>query len=171
MDRAVLHQCSGDNESSLYYTVYPCCLPSVTYALHGPTDSIYSEKGIMTPELFLKWLDHFIKHALAAWTLILITDQHEAHCHLQVTDVCRANRIETLLLPPHTTHILKPLVAGLTLYLTCRRLCSPMTTQLRVDRVVGKIQLLSVTCNNITSAFRKATIRDVSEIWHKCDFV
>lgn len=59
-----VHCCiSAVGTMSLLFIIYLCFLPSVTYALHGPTDSIYSEKGIMTLELFL---DHFVKHALAA---------------------------------------------------------------------------------------------------------
>ncbi|KAL7408191.1 hypothetical protein ABVT39_019599 [Epinephelus coioides] len=89
------------------FVIYPQCLPSVAYALDGPKNSLYgySDKGYMTGELFIKWLDHFINHAPPEHPPLLIMDQHETHCSRHIIDRCRANQVEILLLPPHHTHV------------------------------------------------------------------
>lgn len=147
-DHITVHCCiSAAGTTIPPFIVNHRCPPSVAYALDGPPDSIhgYSEKGFLTTELFLKLLDHFIKHALAERPLILIMDQHETQSHHQVISVCRANHTEILLLPPHMTHILQLLDIGV--FNLLKAVFTKMATwmgMVRGDMVVGKKQFSSV---------------------------
>ncbi|XP_077062847.1 uncharacterized protein LOC143715091 [Siphateles boraxobius] len=127
----------------------------------------------MTAELFLKWLDHFIKYAPPARPLVLIMDQHETRCGRQIIDVCRENQIEILLLPPpHTTHMLQPL--DISVFSPLKGVFSTLASRMglvRGDMVVGKKHFSSVlkhayekavTTANIMAGFRKAGIYPLS---------
>ncbi|XP_041958521.1 uncharacterized protein LOC121717883 [Alosa sapidissima] len=63
----------------------------------------------MDSELFLKWLEHFVKYARQERPLLLFMDQHDTHVGTRVVDFCRANQIEVACLPSHATHVLQPL--------------------------------------------------------------
>ena len=55
-DHQRAHNCISATETNIPpFIIYPRCLPSVTYALHGTRDSLYdySERGYMTIELLL----------------------------------------------------------------------------------------------------------------------
>ena len=157
------------------FIIYPRCLPNISYALDGPKDSLYgySEKGYMTSELFRKWLDHFIKLTPQERPLVLIMDQHETHCGRHVIDVCRANHIEILLLPPHTTHMLQPL--DISVFNPLKADFSTLASRMglvRGDMMIGKKQFSSVlkhahekavTAENIMAGFRKAGIHPLSK--------
>ena len=97
----------------------------------------------MTTELFLKWLDHFLKHAPDERPLLLIMDQHETHYHHQVIDVCRAIQIEILLLPPHRTHILQPL--DISIFNPLKAIFTQLATRMELVRgdMVSKKQFSS----------------------------
>jgi hypothetical protein len=43
---------------------------------------------------------------------LLILDGHESHKSLAFQDLCEQNRIITLCMPPHASHILQPLDVG-----------------------------------------------------------
>ena len=43
---------------------------------------------------------------------LLILDGHESHKSLAFQDLCEENKIITLCMPPHTSHILQPLDVG-----------------------------------------------------------
>ncbi|CAM4570323.1 unnamed protein product [Leuciscus chuanchicus] len=165
---------SAAGESVPPFIIYPRCLPSVAYALGGPENSLYgyADKGYMMAELFLKWLDHFIKYAPPARPLVLIMDQHETHCGRQIIDVCRENQIEILLLPPHTTHMLQPL--DISVFNPLKGMFSTVASRMglvRGDMVIGKKHFSSVlkhayekavTPANIKAGFRKAGIYPLS---------
>ncbi|XP_067283522.1 uncharacterized protein [Pseudorasbora parva] len=165
---------SAAGESVPPFIIYPRCLPSVAYALGGPENSLYgyADKGYMTAELFLKWLDHFIKYAPPARPLVLIMDQHETHCGRQIIDVCRENQIDILLLPPHTTHMLQPL--DISVFNPLKGVFSTLASRMglvRGDMVVGKKHFSAVlkhayekavTAANIKAGFRKAGIYPLS---------
>ena len=74
-----------------------------------------SDNGWTTNELGLAWLQHFIKHTEAKKVgshRLLILDGHESHKSLAFQDLCEENKIITLCMPPHTSHILQPLDVG-----------------------------------------------------------
>ena len=44
--------------------------------------------------------------------MLLIIDGHESHKSLAFQDLCEENKIITLCMPPHSSHILQPLDVG-----------------------------------------------------------
>ncbi|KAB0800181.1 hypothetical protein PPYR_05921 [Photinus pyralis] len=84
------------------------------YMIQGaPSGSIAvtHESGWMTADNFVKYLDHFIKHAKCSNEnkCILVLDNHESHISPKALDKCKLNGIHLLTLPPHTSHRLQPL--------------------------------------------------------------
>jgi hypothetical protein len=74
-----------------------------------------SKNGWTTNELSLAWLQHFIQHTEACTVgshQLLILDGHESHKSLAFQDLCEHNRVITLCMPPHASHILQPLDVG-----------------------------------------------------------
>jgi hypothetical protein len=74
-----------------------------------------SDNGWTANELGLAWLQHFIKHTEARTVdshRLLIIDGHETHKSLAFQDLCEKSKIVTLCMPPHSSHILKPLDVG-----------------------------------------------------------
>lgn len=128
----------------------------------------------MTTELFRKWLNHFGKHNPQELPLFLVMDQHETHCGWHVIDMCRANAIEIVLLPPHTTHMLQPL--DISVFNPLKAVFSTLASHMglvRGDMVIGKKQFSSVlkhahekaiTAENIMASFKKAGIHPLSKI-------
>jgi hypothetical protein len=60
----------------------------------------------------LAWLKHFDAHTKATSTKayrLLIIDGHESHCSIEFQDYCKENKIITLCMPPHLSHLLQPL--------------------------------------------------------------
>ena len=74
-----------------------------------------SNNGWTTNELGIAWLQHFIRHTEARTVgshRLLILDGHESHKSLAFQDLCEENKIITLCMPPHASHILQPLDVG-----------------------------------------------------------
>jgi hypothetical protein len=74
-----------------------------------------SENGWTTNELGLQWLKHFDKHTKERTIgshRLLIIDGHESHDSLEFQQYCKENKIITLCMPPHSSHILQPLDVG-----------------------------------------------------------
>jgi hypothetical protein len=71
-----------------------------------------SENGWTNNTLGLEWLKHFDRHTksgqVGAYRL-LILDGHESHLNQEFKDYCLENKILTLCMPPHSSHILQPL--------------------------------------------------------------
>ena len=71
-----------------------------------------SENGWTNNALGLEWLKHFDAHTKArqmgAYRL-LILDGHESHLNQDFKDYCVENKILTLCMPAHSSHILQPL--------------------------------------------------------------
>ncbi|KAF1923907.1 CENP-B protein, partial [Didymella exigua CBS 183.55] len=60
----------------------------------------------------LAWLKHFdvyTKVSSAGAYRLLIINSHESHCSIEFQDYCKENKIITLCMPPHSSHILQPL--------------------------------------------------------------
>lgn len=74
-----------------------------------------SDNGWTTNELGVAWLQHFIKHTTerrVGARQLLILDGHESHNSLEFQEICRENKIYTLCMPPHSSHLLQPLDVG-----------------------------------------------------------
>jgi len=77
-------------------------LPGMTYGC--------SDSGWITTDLFESWLsDHFLKHAVHEWPLLLLLDGHSTHYQPEVIWYTRRNKVLILCLPPHTNHEAQPL--------------------------------------------------------------
>jgi hypothetical protein len=85
---------------------------------NSPTCSLGlpSPSGWMDTDLFLKYMDHFIKFAKPSVSnpLLIILDGHQSHKSLALIDLARENHITIVTIPPHTSHRLQPL--DLTVY-------------------------------------------------------
>ncbi|RKK76286.1 hypothetical protein BFJ68_g18047 [Fusarium oxysporum] len=74
-----------------------------------------SENGWTDNEKGLEWLKHFdrctTKGSKNRYRL-LILDGHESHHSVDFERYCKANKIITLCMPPHSSHLLQPLDVG-----------------------------------------------------------
>ena len=73
-----------------------------------------TKKGYITKSQFHEYGLSFIKYlkanGLADKTNLLILDGHKSHLYnLPFYEVMRANNVEILTIPPHTSHIIQPL--------------------------------------------------------------
>ncbi|KAM5528251.1 transposase [Fusarium oxysporum f. sp. phaseoli] len=74
-----------------------------------------SQNGWTNNELGLEWLKHFDRstsnRSVGAYRL-LILDGHESHHSSDFERYCQDNKIITLCMPPHASHLLQPLDVG-----------------------------------------------------------
>ena len=69
-----------------------------------------SPTGWTNNNLALAWLHHFDTHAKPVRVYrLLIINGHESHCSVDFRDLCKAKKIITLCMPPHSSHLLQPL--------------------------------------------------------------
>lgn len=75
------------------------------------SDASAHPSGWMTPESFLKYIEHFVKHVRRSkeHPVVLILDNPESHYEVRVLNKCKNNGIILLTLPPHCSHKLHPL--------------------------------------------------------------
>ncbi|KAJ0126384.1 Uncharacterized protein HZ326_30513 [Fusarium oxysporum f. sp. albedinis] len=74
-----------------------------------------SPNGWTDNELGLEWLKHFDRYTKTRSVgryRLLILDGHESHHSLEFEKYCQANKIVTLFMPPHSSHLLQPLDVG-----------------------------------------------------------
>ena len=70
------------------------------------------ENGWMTVDLFIEWMEHFIKYAKPATgeKILLVVDGHVSHTqNLKALEMARNAGVVMLSLPSHTTHRMQPL--------------------------------------------------------------
>jgi hypothetical protein len=73
------------------------------------------KNGWTDNETGLVWLKHFNRHTSKRSNgayRILILDGHESHLSVAFEDFCKENKIITLCMPPHASHLLQPLDVG-----------------------------------------------------------
>jgi hypothetical protein len=74
-----------------------------------------SPNGWTDNKLGLEWVKHFdrstTKRSVGSYRL-LILDGHESHHSVSFEAYCKANKIITLCMPPHSSHLLQPLDIG-----------------------------------------------------------
>jgi hypothetical protein len=70
-----------------------------------------SENGWTTNKLGLEWSKHFDAHTKKR-TLGGVIDSHESHNSLDFQQYCKENRIITLCMLPHSSHLLQPVDVG-----------------------------------------------------------
>ncbi|XP_021190041.3 uncharacterized protein LOC110376038 [Helicoverpa armigera] len=82
----------------------------------APDDSLQlvSDSGYMNSDLFVTWLQHFVKMAKPSKNdpALIILDNHSSHLSLSAIELARENGIVLLSLPPHTSHRMQSLDTG-----------------------------------------------------------
>jgi hypothetical protein len=74
-----------------------------------------TDNGWTTNEIGIEWIKHFDKHSKSRITgdyRLLILDRHESHHSADFEVYCKENKIITLCMPAHSSHILQPLDVG-----------------------------------------------------------
>jgi hypothetical protein len=74
-----------------------------------------TDNGWTTNEKGLEWIQHFDKHSrlrTSGTYRLLILDGHESHHSTDFELFCKENKIITLCMPAHSSHILQPLDVG-----------------------------------------------------------
>ncbi|EFQ84978.1 hypothetical protein PTT_20237 [Pyrenophora teres f. teres 0-1] len=100
------------------------CLPPVvilsgklhqaSWYYHLPTDWVVavSDNGWTTDQLGVEWVKHFNRQTASCTQgvyRLLILDGHGSHATPEFDQYCTENKIITLCMPPHTSHLLQPL--------------------------------------------------------------
>ena len=69
------------------------------------------ESGWMNSELFVKVMEHVVRHANASNDdpVILTMDNHKSHISLQALEYAKVHGVHVITLPPHTSHKTQPL--------------------------------------------------------------
>ena len=82
------------------------------YMLEGaPASTLGLATGWMNAKLFPQVLANFIKHIRCSKEkhALLLVDNHDSHCSLEVVDHARKNGLTIVTFPPHCLHRLQPL--------------------------------------------------------------
>lgn len=87
------------------------------HMLNGAPPGSYgtcNQSGWSTGEIFVEFLDHFIKHVKPDKDnkVLLIMDNHESHITVEAINKAKDNGIILFTIPPHTSHKLQPLDRG-----------------------------------------------------------
>lgn len=90
--------------------IFSRCLPRDLDNVPQEWTVVASAKGYMDSDLFVNWLENvFVPHCGKERPVILIMDNLGAHLTPRAIDVAKANQVELLCLPAHSTHLLQPL--------------------------------------------------------------
>lgn len=75
-------------------------------ALPG-TLGLANASGLMTAQLFLKVMEHFIKHTKSRKESpkLLLYDNHESHLSIEVLNLAKKNGVTIITFPAHSTNI------------------------------------------------------------------
>jgi hypothetical protein len=120
-----------------------------------------SDNGWTTNDIGVAWLRHFveqIKGRRVGSHVLLIIDGHESHKSLAFQDLCKENKIVTLCMPPHSSHILQPLDVGCLAPL--KRAYSKEIRVLALDHIgrIDKKAFIATFAKVFEQAFSKANI-------------
>ncbi|KAF1922209.1 DDE-domain-containing protein, partial [Didymella exigua CBS 183.55] len=90
--------------------------------------------------------------------VLLIIDGHESHKSLAFQNLCEENKIITLCMPPHSSHILQPLDVGC--FAPLKRAYSKEIRVLALDHIgqIDKKAFLATFAKVFNKAFSKANI-------------
>lgn len=119
----------------------------------GPPGAVYtcSTNGWTNEQIFLTWLQHFIKFTkpTAEKQILLIMDNHNSHATLEAYEIAKKNYITMLSIPPHSSHRLQPL--DVTFF-------GPLKTAYRreCDMYIKSRNMIKITPYDIAGLFNKA---------------
>ncbi|CAG4991639.1 unnamed protein product [Parnassius apollo] len=88
--------------------------PELMYGAPEDSLQLVSDSGYMNSDLFIIWLNHFIKMVKPSKDepALLILDNHSSHLSLQAIELARDHRVVLLSLAPHTSHRTQSLDTG-----------------------------------------------------------
>nr|AKC01510.1 transposase [Fusarium oxysporum f. sp. lycopersici] len=113
-------QCRGPSDPAVHHSLigagqYHLANWYRESSLPGDWAIATSPNGWTDNEIGLEWLKHFdrctTKQSKNRYRL-LILDGHESHHSVDFERYCKANKIITLCMPPHSSHLLQPLDVG-----------------------------------------------------------
>lgn len=129
-----------------------------------------TESGWMNAEVFVKYMEHFIKHTHASKEslILLVLDNHTSHLSVQVIDMAIDAGITMISFPPHCSHRMQPLDVSVFgpfktfLHNQCQAwMKNRMRKTLEVQDIAGladKCLDLAATPRNIKAGFRATGI-------------
>lgn len=95
------------------FIIYPRKRMRPEFLTGGPPGCVgyAQDTGYMTSEVFLLYLQHFVKHTKPTTEkpILLLLDNHASHVSLPAINFCREHSVVMLGFPPHTSHRLQPL--------------------------------------------------------------
>jgi hypothetical protein len=120
-----------------------------------------SNNGWTTNDIGVAWLRHFVKQIKdqrVGSHVLLIIDGHESHKLLAFQDFCKENKIITLCMPVHLSHILQPLDVGC--FAPLKRAYSKEIRVLALDHIgrIDKKAFIATFAKVFDKAFSKANI-------------
>jgi hypothetical protein len=120
-----------------------------------------SDNGWTTNDIGVAWLRHFVEQIQGRRVgshVLLIIDGHESHKSLAFQDLCKENKIITLCMPPHSSHILQPLDVGC--FAPLKRAYSKEIRVLALDHIgrIDKKAFIATFAKVFDKAFSKANI-------------
>lgn len=134
------------------------------------TLGLATSSGWMNCDLFLKVMEHFIKHSSSSKEnpSLLLYDNHESHLSINVLNIAKENGVTIVTFPPHTTNKLQPLDVGVFKPFSLAYNAAvdgwlmqhpgkPLSIY-EVAACVGEAFNKALTPVNITSAFKKCGI-------------
>lgn len=148
------------------------------------TQGAANPSGWMDRNNFLVYLKHFIKETRSSTEnkVLLILDNHDSHCSVDVVNYAKENGVEMLTIPPHCSHRIQPLD------ITCfgpfknhyNRTADnwmisnpgrPITIY-NIGELVGHAFPLAFTPNNIVKGFQKVGIWPFKDdVFSETDFL
>lgn len=126
--------------------------------------------GYICGEIFLQWLEHFIKYSRPSSQkpALLIMDNHDSHLTIKAIELAKTNGVHMLTFPPHCSHKMQPL--DLSVYGPLKRyfasacnswqLSHPgrTITIYEIASLLGQAYPRAFTIDNITSGYVKPGI-------------
>jgi len=93
--------------------IFPRSRMSDRLLVNGPIGAVgfAQPSGWMDSNLFVRWLEHFIKFAKPSCDqpVLLLLDGHGSHKTLEAIEAARRHGVILLCFPPHCTHKMQPL--------------------------------------------------------------
>lgn len=79
------------------------------------TLKMYQDTGYMTGELFIEWMNYFIRYTKPSLEekVLLLLDGHSSHKTVDALELAKKSGVILLCLPPHCMHRLQPLEVGI----------------------------------------------------------
>jgi len=130
------------------------------------TLKMYQDTGYMTGELFIEWMNYFIKNVKSSLEekVLLLLNGHSSHKTVEALELAKKSGVVLLCLPPHCTHRLQPLDIGifgpLDVYFNQEieiwlKANTGRTVGLyQISNIFGRAYVKTVTMKNILSSFQ-----------------